>query len=424
MNNEEQLSLDFNNQNEQNSEDYFASKRDWSASKHRILLRYIQSFVYNLSNYNQINYVDGFSGTGSYEKGIGIEDFVNNSKFWVSKYSHNFKNNDGSPLIALKCAKLFLQEKRANLRCFFVESDKKSHHELTLNCHHEDQENSYIIYEPKEFAELFEIIMNDLGKHPTLFFIDPFGVKGITFKQICTIGKYLKNYKGELFLLFHNRAVARHAGHFSKKIKADQKFIDNLVGFLGINSEEYLQQKWLELKQQAQDFENWTLEYFKYKMLTEGGFKGVTSFPIKEEYNEKRPQYHIVVGSNFPQRVFGTLLNDSVFQETELLFKNSGKTENAKIFFEQQWQKEIRKRIESVTERVKEILRNQTDWISCEDVITKIILALPEIGYLKRTHYYQDILAAFYKEGILQTKNINTSPKKKEFTLKTLIKIV
>ena len=32
----------------ENSENFFERKRDWSASKHRILLKYLQAFCYNL----------------------------------------------------------------------------------------------------------------------------------------------------------------------------------------------------------------------------------------------------------------------------------------------------------------------------------------------------------------------------------------
>jgi hypothetical protein len=88
----DQLSLPLGNSND--SENYFTRKRSWSASKHRILLRYIQSYCYNLGgngNYQSehLNYVDGFAGIGKYTEGRGIEDFVNNSKFW-SKYKHEF----------------------------------------------------------------------------------------------------------------------------------------------------------------------------------------------------------------------------------------------------------------------------------------------------------------------------------------------
>jgi hypothetical protein len=61
--------------NDSESANYFNRKREWSASKHRIMLKYIQSFCYNLGGDNIyqskiLNYVDGFAGEGKYEQGI------------------------------------------------------------------------------------------------------------------------------------------------------------------------------------------------------------------------------------------------------------------------------------------------------------------------------------------------------------------
>lgn len=80
--NNEQLSL-FNTGD--NSDDFFNKKRDWSASKHRVMLKYIQAFCYNLQSQSQVlnlNYVDGFAGEGKYNSGVGIKDFVETSSFW------------------------------------------------------------------------------------------------------------------------------------------------------------------------------------------------------------------------------------------------------------------------------------------------------------------------------------------------------
>jgi len=134
-----QLSFSLFPEEQNNQENYFTRKRSWSAAKHRIMLRYIQSYCYNLGGNKSyqsesLNYVDGFAGIGKYTEGIGIEDFVNNSKFWSSKYEHDFENTDGSPLIALKCAKLFREEKRVNLKCFFIESKPDFNKKLRENC--------------------------------------------------------------------------------------------------------------------------------------------------------------------------------------------------------------------------------------------------------------------------------------------------
>ncbi|MHC5775828.1 three-Cys-motif partner protein TcmP [Nostoc sp.] len=222
-----QLSL-FDQQPE-DSNKFFARKRPWSAAKHRIMLKYIQAHCYNLGGRKSyqsmyINYVDGFAGAGKYDEGIGIENFVDQSKFW-QRYKTEFLDTDGSPLIALKCAKIFSFEERVTLRCFFTEEDKDLNQELKSNCSLIGEGLPYKVYDPQRFDKTLTQIMNELEKYPTLFFLDAFGVKGVTFEQIQHIANYVSQYKGELFLLFHNRAVARHAGFYktSYKNSKDQK---------------------------------------------------------------------------------------------------------------------------------------------------------------------------------------------------------
>lgn len=426
----EQLSLFSTESN--SSDSYFTRKRSWSASKHRILLRYIQSYCYNLGGNkayqsDQINYVDCFAGSGKYEEGIGIEDFVNNSKFWASKYQHEFKNTDGSPLIALKCAKLFNQERRVNLRCFFIESNLSLNQQLQDNCKLTGENLFYKIYEPQKFEEALPKIFQDLHNYPTFFFLDTFGVKGVTFEQICSIGNYLSQHKGELFLLFHNRQVARHAGHHKisyddpKQQKTSKTYTRNLTKLLGSNSDKDWKPNWLKLKTQSQEFEKWALEYFKDRIRNETNFKGVTSFEVKETYNDNRPQYSIVVGSNHPEKAFGEFINEFVWEEEKLLFFQDSHQGSHK-FLEKEWNSENDRRIAIIKPLSVDILKKiRPEWISFKDVITQIILGSKNIGLLKRTQYYNDILGSLYKEGILEIKNPGS---KKDYTLKSLLRII
>ncbi len=415
----------------ENSDNFFTRKRHWSAAKHRILLKYIQAHCYNLGGdepyqSRYINYVDGFAGTGRYEKGIGIEDFVNNSNFWAKKYNHDFQNTDGSPLLALKCAKLFRQEGRVNLRCFFIEYNRNYNKQLKENCDLVSQDLIYKISQPQKFEVAFPEVMSDLHNYPTLFFLDTFAVKGFTFEHICSIGKYVSRYKGELFLLFNNISVARHAGHYkevydnSKEQKTSETYMSNLTKLLGINSDKEWKPMWLKLKSKPQEFERWALEYFKERMRKEAGFKGVTSFEIKETYSDSRPKYSIVVGSNHPQKAFGVFLNDFVWEEERLLFfkdNNQGITN----FLEKEWNSENEKRILKIKVKAIEILSQfKSNWISFEDAITYIILGIRDLGCLKRTQYYNDILKPLYDAGKIEIKNPGV---KKAFTLKSLMKL-
>ncbi|QSV64991.1 MAG: three-Cys-motif partner protein TcmP [Dolichospermum sp. DL01] len=407
--------------------EYFNRKRTWTATKHRIMLRYIQAFCYKLGSSNiYLNYVDGFSGKGKYDEGIGIENFVGDSKFWQN-YKTNFLDTDGSPLIALKLAKIFGDEKRVNLRCFFTEKEKKRNQELKTNCSLIGEGLSYKIYEPQKFEKVLPQLMGELENYPTLFFLDTFGVKGVTFEEICSIADYVSKYKGELFLLFHNSTVARYAGHHKSEHKNNQEqqtdttFIQNLTKLLGPNSDLDWKPKWLEYQQEEQKFERWALKYFKDRLQKDSLFKGVASFEIKEEYNDTRPQYHIVVGSNYPQDAIGVLLNDFVYQENELLFYQDDKSGKYHKFMSQEWERQNNERISTIKPQIIDILRNKNqDWITLKNAITLIILEVGNIGYLNRTKY-REIFLKLYEEKIIEARELGARGK---LTLENFIRIV
>ncbi|HEY9300854.1 MAG TPA: hypothetical protein VIQ31_31720, partial [Phormidium sp.] len=283
------------------------------------------------------------------------------------------------------------------------------------------------IYQPKRFEVAFPEVMSDLQNYPTLFFLDTFAVKGVTFEHICSIGNYVSRHKGEVFLLFHNISVARHAGQYKEiynnlqQQKTSESYTSNLTKLLGENSDTEWKTKWLELKNQPQEFERWALEYFKKRMRKEAGFNGVTSFEVKEKYSDSRPKYSIVVGSNHPKKAFGEYLNDFVCEEDRLLFfKDNNK--GIEKFLEKEWNSENEKKIKEILPLAIGILRNlKPSWVSFEDAITHIILGISDLGRLKRSQYYNDILTPLYKQGMLEIKNPGS---KKPYTLKSLMRIL
>ncbi len=431
---DDQLSLNFNSDSE-SSQQFFVCKRSWSASKHRIILKYLQAHCYNLGgNKNfqseHINYVDGFAGEGSYDEGLGMEDFIRKSSFW-NRYNINVFDTDGSPLIALKCARIFREEDRVNLRCFFAEEKKETNQKLRKNCEEIGMGLDYKIYEPKAFSEILSQIMPELDGYPTLFFLDSFGVKGLSFEQICQIGDYVSKYKGELFLLLHNRAIARSAGFLTPKSdserikKTAESYMKNLTRLLGSNSDKDWQPKWYELRTRPQHFERWALQYFVNRVYNESKFKGVASYEIKEKYNDARPQYSIVVCSNHPRKAFGDLLNDIFAAENNYLFYEEDKSGLNQKFLDQEWSRQVEKRKIDVRTEIINILENRKkEWIPLEETITNVILELGQqgydLGYLKRADY-RALFITLFKQGIIEAESVG---KKGEPTLKDRIRIV
>lgn len=428
---EEQLSI-FNNPDiSSDTSQFFEHKRAWSAAKHRIMLKYIHACCYNLGGpqlhkSRNMNYIDGFSGEGSYTEGIGIEDFIDNSQFW-RRYDSEFEDTDGSPLIALKLAKIFREEKRVNLRCFFVEGNNEFHKTLEKNVQAFEDIVDYKIYPPQDFSEALPYILNDIGQYPSIFFLDSFGVKGINFSQIKRIGNYLSKNKGELFLLFHNVSVARSAGFLTqasekpRMIKTAQSYMDNLTQLLGDGSELAWKQKWLELKDKGQEFERWALHYFKQQILDLTDVNGVASYEIKENYTDVRPKYSIVACSNYPPKAFGHFLNDFFHKEDKSLFYQIDSSGKNKKFLDDAWTNERQRRIRTIYPELISILKKTNlDWMIFDDVITTIILNLENLGILKRSDY-RAILIDLFQNNIIEAEAVG---KRNVPTLKHQIRFV
>lgn len=429
-----QLSFNFGHDSD-STQEFFAIKRSWSASKHRIMLRYIQAHCYNLGGNKifqsrNINYVDGFAGEGKYDKGFGIEDFVGASTFW-KRYNINLLDTDGSPLIALKCARAFQQENRVNLRCFFAEAKKQTNQKLRENCEAVGKGLDYRVYPPHSFEKTFPQIMSELNGYPTVVFLDAFGVKGVSFGQICTIGDYLSQHKGELFLLFHNSAVARHAGYLDVNstnptmLKAAHTYMKNLTMLLGTNSDQDWKPKWGELRELPQQFERWALRYFVDRIARESRFKGVATYEIKEKYTDTRPMYSIVVCSNHPPKAFGEFLNDFFADENRLLYFVEDKNSLLRNFLEAEWRRQVEDRKVEIESEIIEVLKEISKrWIKLDDLITKIILEIScrgrELGFLKRSNY-REILIELYKKNIIEAETLG---KNKLPTLQNRVKIV
>lgn len=157
-------------------------------------------------------------------------------------------------------------------------------------------------------------------------------------------------------------------------------------------------------------------------MRNETGFKDVTSFEIKETYADKRPQYSIVVGSNYPEKAFGEFLNDFIWEEEKLLFYKDNNTKQIEMFLDKEWDAENKRRIEKIKPAAIEILQKLTSsWLPCEEAITKIILGISELGVLKRTQYYNEILIPLYQAGRLEIRKPGS---RKPFTLKSELRLV
>jgi len=406
--------------------DFFARKRKWSVAKHRIILKYLQASCYNLASLSDtINYIDGFAGSGEYEEGTigGIEEFIKKSYFW-KRYEANFSDKDGSPLIALKTARILKSEKRVNLRCFFIEENRERNQRLIDNCCAVGEGLDYKIYPPSGFEEILNRLMEDIKRDsnkpcPSLFFLDTFSPNGVGFESLKRIAEYQINFGGELFILFHNGYLSRQVGNaMSKKWKEQGKttgdtFAKKVDSFLGESSKKAWRDKWQEFTNSPpQTFAKWAIEHYKQKLRDECKFKSVVSFEIKEKFNSAAPKYHIIACSRYPEKAFGIFLNDMIYEENKSLFFQENVSKSVIKFLEKEWDKENQDQLDRITLYLDSILAEIcSEWTKLDDAITKLILTLDResilsLGKLKRKQYRAEVFIPLYQQGILEAESI------------------
>ena len=174
----------------QEKDDFFQEQKDWSKRKLSIIQSYLASFTKILGSSTTqscVYYVDGFAGRGIYNDG-----------------------SKGSPLLAAELARKYRnQQKKYQLNCINVEADSENFQNL------EKATVQYsLIVENFEgtFSSNIQSILNNLGRCPAYFFIDPFGVKGTDWEDMVKIIHRIA--PTDLWLRFDHKIVRRLCGFF------------------------------------------------------------------------------------------------------------------------------------------------------------------------------------------------------------------
>ncbi|MDD5291091.1 MAG: three-Cys-motif partner protein TcmP [Patescibacteria group bacterium] len=132
-------------------------------TKLKILNNYLFAWAKILASQkwcNQMYYIDCFAGRGKYNN-EGIADSVL-----------------GSPLIAMEIAKIIKKKYNKDIRCIFIEEDKKIFLELQkfVSPYIEDGLHPELIYGNVN-KKIEDVIKAVSGRDPVFFFIDPDGIK-------------------------------------------------------------------------------------------------------------------------------------------------------------------------------------------------------------------------------------------------------
>jgi three-Cys-motif partner protein len=194
----------------QNSNEFFAELKEWSERKLKILEKYLDPFVKILGSTRtggQVYYVDAFAGAGIYEDG-----------------------SLGSAIRAAELARQYRSENKSyQLECINVEADRQSFQNLQENT---QKYEDLVLNLFGTFSENAEQILYQISDSPALFFLDPFGVKGINWRTLKRI--IHRNAVTDLWIRFDHTAVRRLDGTFGSTHAGASKTFRILCDTYGI----------------------------------------------------------------------------------------------------------------------------------------------------------------------------------------------
>jgi len=187
-------------------------------------------------SWQKIYYIDCFAGRGKYHCG-GKENCFN-----------------GSPLIALECAKRFQSNQRykdIKMEGIFIEEQKGVADDLEKFCEKYKGITEFEIYKQKDINIIIDEVLNKIGNHPAFFLIDPDGIKELKKETIEKIVN--RNGPTDILLNYIKGGVERISGLVKKEM-------DNIIN-------QNISDKNLKTISRLTDF--YGLEVFKHLNKTE-----------------------------------------------------------------------------------------------------------------------------------------------------------
>lgn len=202
----------------QDAEEFANEMKEWSRWKHEILDKYLGAFAAILQWHQTIYVVDGFAGAGRYED--GSEGSAIRSARLASRIEADSKRN-----YSLRC----INVEENDLVFATLEKNLKEYGDLVDNWH-------------GSFSDYVESIVAKVAEQPTLFFLDPFGVKGLEWEKLFPIfqrkSSRFAHVVTELLIRFDVRAVSLMAGHFAANSPSSLSNQKSLLDIFGLSSVE------------------------------------------------------------------------------------------------------------------------------------------------------------------------------------------
>ncbi|MGI8913956.1 MAG: three-Cys-motif partner protein TcmP [Chloroflexota bacterium] len=194
-------------------DDFFDQRREWSRWKHETLRRYLARFVGILCSHNRFVYqIDAFAGAGAYRA----------------------QHIPGSPLLAATIAEWFTahQKLTCELRCINVEPNHREFQRLVAET---AKYPSPIVHNRRgEFGDLLGDILATIRDAPALFFLDPYGFKGMEWNTVYQVADRFHHFPTELIINFNGDELYQAAGWRDSvdRTKAPA-FVQTVTAFFG-----------------------------------------------------------------------------------------------------------------------------------------------------------------------------------------------
>jgi three-Cys-motif partner protein len=256
------------------SGDFFADPKWASVAKVEILQKYLRPFSYKLGSRSpRLWLVDGFAGAGAYRP------------------DSEGRVQDGSPRAAGKLAReLELKRGEPLLRTINVEADRATFVELQGNlAQFGHLTKNYL----GTFEDSLDEILKTVGRDPALFFLDPFGVRGIEMPLVDRIRE--RSGKTELLIHFSDRSFLRMAGHLDDNERQDvgqRAAVAKLMDLDAVIASPLWRRIWGD-KSQPTDVRIERIAALYRAQLRERGFTYVHEIRMRDQLLD-RPKYRLV----------------------------------------------------------------------------------------------------------------------------------
>ncbi len=203
----------------QDPQKFASDMPEWSRWKHEILDNYLGAFAGILQGYGTVYFIDGFAGVGKYGD-----------------------DSEGSALRSAKLARSihYNPKRNYNLHCINIEQDTDIYQRLEKNT---ATYSSFVSNYQGSFKEHVYSILGEIAEQPALFFIDPFGFKGIEWDSLLPIFQRQKGIT-EFLIRFDAPFVRRYTGGIGQQSPQTETMVNVLMSLYGMKSEQELKD-WL-----------------------------------------------------------------------------------------------------------------------------------------------------------------------------------